>query len=127
MALTLNGVVLNEGMVWEERYDPQSVKQQAVPTIGGGRVLFTSPSHGGMNITLSGGQDQGWLTKDVVDALFALSEAQGAIYPLNLHGVVHNVVFRHHEPPALKMSPLIPRGAPVEGDYFVGTIKLMTL
>jgi len=36
-------------------------------------------------------------------------------------------MFRHHEAPGFDATPLIARANPAPGDFYLGTLKLMTL
>jgi hypothetical protein len=51
----------------------------------------------------------------------------GGMYPLTLRGQSSLVMFRHHEAPAFEATPLISRPNPAPGDFYLGTLKLMTL
>ena len=51
----------------------------------------------------------------------------GAVFELEVNGVVRRVVFRHHEPPAFVATPFLPRLNQQHTDYFTATIKLMTI
>ena len=127
MPITLNGVELPEGLVWQERYQPQRLKQVVKPTIGGGEVVFVGPHNGSRNMTLSSLEDQGWILKEVLEQIYEFAESLGATYTMNYHGEVFTVAFRHHEPPAIESVPLITRGLPLDGDYFGCVLKLMIL
>jgi hypothetical protein len=127
MAVTLNGVTLNPNMVWADRYSYASVTQEVLTTLAGTMVVYPNTLTKGRPITLEARDDQGWLTKQQVDSMQALADTQGGIYTLVIGAETFTVMFRHQDAPALMMEPLIPRAVPVAGDYFVGTIKLMTV
>lgn len=127
MAITLNGTTLNSGMVWEERHNSQGVIQSLENTISGGAVIFARAHIGVKNITLRSLDDQGWITYDAMQALIILADAPGQAYTLIIGAEQFTVMFRHQDAPALELAPIIPRGVPVAGDYFRGTIKLMAI
>jgi hypothetical protein len=125
--VTLNGVELNKSLLWLERAYSEGVGQEVRRTLGGKVVLFAQALSKGVNITLEARERQGWLTKAQADAVKALAATPGASYVLDVNGETHNVVFRHHEPPAVELEQLIPDLNPGADDYYVGQIKLMTV
>lgn len=126
MSIVLNGVTLNPNLVWTDKYQSQTVLQTQLRTLDGTSVVYTRGLTGGQNITLEATTDQGWLDLTMVNALMGLAATPGAAYTLVIDGTSYEVVFRHHEAPALDLTPLIARTTPDAGDYFIGTIKLMT-
>jgi len=127
MAITLDAVTLPNHMVWEDKYNWSPVEQEVKVTLGGVPIVYSAPLQAGRPITLVAFSDQGWLTKEQVDGVRGLAETSGATYTLTIGAESFTVVFRHHEAPAVEMSPLIPRAIPLSGDYFVGRIKLMAV
>jgi hypothetical protein len=131
MATTLGGVTLPPHIVWEDKYKWSPVLQEVKTTLGGRPVVFAASLLAGRRITLVAYSDQGWLTKAQVDSVRALAAVAGAQYAFSIgEGATlesYTVVFRHEEPPAVEFDPLIPRGVPLDGDYFVGRIKLLVV
>lgn len=127
MAIILNGTTLNPNMVWGERYGYSPVAQEVQRTLGGVPVVYSQPLQAGIPITLVATDTQGWLTKAMLDAVQSYANTPGAQYELTIGVETFNVVFRHHEAPAVAFRPLIERAVPLAGDYFVGEIKLMTI
>lgn len=125
MNITLDSVTITTGMVWEERYAYSPVQHNVRRTLGGVAVVEYGSLSGGAPITLASLEDQGWVTKEQLDALQILADDPGAVYTLGLGSDSYTVMFRHQDNPALEFSPLIPRTGPITGDYFVGRIKLM--
>lgn len=127
MAIELGGVVLNPGMVWSDRYSYSPVTQNVNRTLGGVIRVTSLQLKKGRPITLEAIQDQGWLTRTVVDQVKALADVAGATYSLTVGPESFIVMFRHEDGPAVEFLPLIPRGEPLDDDYFVGTLKLITV
>ena len=125
--ITLGSVTLNPNMVWAERFGYSPVIQEVQTTLDGNPVIYTRTRSAGMPITLVALDDQGWLTKEMADAVNLLAQDPSTLLPLTIGADVFNVVFRHHESPAVALRPLITRAVPLPGDYFVGEIKLMTV
>lgn len=127
MAITLSNVTLRDGLMWVDRYGAQSVSQNMLRTLGGLPVFYYAKLQSGVLVSLESLDDQGWQTKETVDALYALASVAGAQYVLNLGPEQFTVMFRHHEPPAFEATPLIPRPTPLAGDYFTVKMKLITI
>jgi len=127
MTISLGGIELNPGLVWAERYGYSPVIQEVQTTLDGYPVIYTRTRIAGMPITLVAMDDQGWLTKAMADSLQISANAPGSVLSLVIGDEQFTVVFRHNEPPAVALRPLIPRAVPLPEDYFVGEIKLMTV
>lgn len=125
-AIILGGVTLNKSMVWLERQASNKVAQSVRYTIGGRAVVFSNGIVNGHQITLQATEEYGWLTKTQVDAIMALAAVPGAVYTLTFGSEVYSVMFRHEEPPAVSMEAFVPRIGHDSGDYFFGTIKLLS-
>lgn len=131
MAITLDGVTLNDSMVWRERYLSSGVVQSVRRTLGGVAVVFAGATEKGVPITLVAGEFNGMLlgvlVRSVVDQIMARAETPGAVYVLSFNGETYSVIFRHDDPPAVSMEPITPRTADAAGDYFRGEIRLLTV
>lgn len=125
--ISLGGVQLPSNLIWEDRYGWSPVTQSVKMTLGGRPIVYSAQLQAGRRITLSSSQDMGWVTKEQVDSLMQLADVAGAQYSLTIGSATFDVVFRHEDPPAVEASPLIPRGDPVAGDYFLCRIKLLTV
>lgn len=125
--ITLDGITLNNSMVWVERYASQKVVQTVKRTLGSVPVVYAGLMEKGTLITLRATEEYGWIKKSVVSQLLAIAEVPGGVYILNFNGTQYSVVFRHHDSPAVDMEPLIPRTADGSDDYFIGEIKLLTV
>jgi hypothetical protein len=127
MAIILGTTTLNPNMVWAERFSYSQVIQEVQTTLDGSPVIYTRNRQNGMPITLIALEDQGWLTKAMADAVQLAAQAAGATFSLTVGAETFNVIFRHHEAPAVSLRPLLTRAVPLPEDYFVGEIKLMTI
>lgn len=127
MAIILGGITLNPNMIWAERFGYSPVTQEVLTTLGGTPIVYSRAMKAGMPITLLALQDQGWLTLSTVEAVQISANTPGAEYNLVIGAESFQVVFRHHDQPAVEMIPLLTRAVPLAGDYFIGQIKLMTI
>jgi hypothetical protein len=124
---TLGGVGLPVSLSWQDQYAFSPVAQKSVRTIGGKVVVFSQSLSRGRPITLVSLRDQGWMDLPTVNAIQALSIVPGATYSLVIDATVFTVVFRHHEAPAFNARPLIARVIPDSDDWFLATVRLMTV
>ena len=125
--IQLGAVELNKNMIWEDRYSYSPIRQEVDFTLGGSLVVYAGAVVGARPITLVAIEDQGWLTKDQADAVYAMCNQVGTVYTLTIGAESFSVIFRHHDAPAVSFSPLIPRATPLTGDYFTGYIRLLTV
>lgn len=122
---TIGGVSINPSMEWTDQFSSQVVEQTTRRTLTGKLVIYSASLQKGQKVTLVSTEEYGWLTRAQADALLALAEIPGVIYSMVRNGETYNVVFRHDEPPAIDLRPLIPRMSMESTDYLVGTIKLL--
>lgn len=125
--IVLGATTLSKSLLWIDRDDYGMVAQTTQRTLGGKMVVYHQPLSAGRPITLVATEETGWITRSMLDALQAMAATPGGVYTLNLHGEVMQVMFRHHEPPALSFTPLQPRATALSGDFFTGQLKLMTV
>lgn len=127
MAISLNGIALDDSLIWQDRFESQSVAQAMRRTLGGSPVVYTGTLGAGRPITLVATLNFGWFTKAQVDAISALAEVAGGVYTLIYGALTASVMFRHHDAPAVEFVPLLARQTHLDSDRFTGTLKLMTV
>lgn len=125
--IRFDNVVLPDGLVWTDEFAAAQVAQTVRRTLDGSVVVFYGLHSGGLPITLESEPDAGWLTRTQVEALKLRADSPGGIYTLELRGQVFQVMFRHHEPPAFEAKPLVALAHPQPGDFYLATLKLMTV
>jgi hypothetical protein len=114
-------------MLWTDEWGASKVAQTVRRTLDGGLVVFYGERRAGLPITLQSQPDAGWLTRAQVEAIALRAESPGGIYSLTLRGETRQVMFRHQDEPAFDAEPLIPLADPQPGDFYIATIKLMTV
>ena len=134
MIIRIGGLDLNPSMNWTDRFQSYQVAQTVNRTVGGKAVVFATPLQAGRKITLESTQEQGWLTLAMVEDLVAMSATIGSSFLFEcgdetvLGGIeTQNVIFRHNEPPALEITPIINRPTHETTDMFYGKVKLLTI
>lgn len=121
--ISLNGIELNNNMVWVERFAAPEVVSSLKYTMGGRPIVQIGATRK-KDITLAGKEDSGWLVKSVVDQLIELIDDPLATYELIFGTETHIVSFRFDEHPVVDMKPLVPRVLHVSTDLFYGILKL---
>lgn len=114
----LDSLVLPNGLYWQDQYASLGTTGVVRTALNGGAVIF-GPHTQPRKITLSAGDDYGWLTPDQAEALMALSAAVGP-HVLHWNGTDYQVAFDHSQNAAVNLTPLFPN-AP----YLTGTLSLI--
>lgn len=125
--VSLAGIDLNKNIEWTDRYSWSPVAMQSRRLLGGGQVNYLQQLSKGRPITLSASNSRGWLTKTEVEALFAAAASVGATYSFTFFGESFSVAFNFSQGQAVQMSPLQSKQEPDAEDFFVGTIRLLTV
>ena len=124
--IQLDTTTLPDGLDWPDEFDTGVVGQSVRRRLDGGLVVYPRALAAGRSITLIAPADQP-LTRAQALALESLAAVVGASYSMALRGAVFQVMFRHHDPPALDLAPLVDYADPVDSDFVVGTVKLFTV
>ncbi len=125
--IRLDNVVLPDGLVWTDEFAAQAVAQTVRRTLDGSLVVFYGQTSGGLPITLESEPDAGWVTRAQVEAVKLLADSPGGVFILELRGQANQVMFRHQDPPAFEAKPLVSLANPQPGDFYLATLKLMTV
>jgi hypothetical protein len=125
--IRLDTVALPDGLVWTDEFAAQTVAQTVRRTLDGSVVVFYGQHSGGLPITLESEPDAGWLTRTQVEALKLRADSPGGVFTLELRGQVFQVMFRHQEPPAFEAKSLVALANPQPGDFYLASLKLMTV
>lgn len=125
--IVLDGLVLPADLLWSDEFTAGAVAQSTQRALDGSLVVFYGELRAGLPITLESQPDAGWLTRTQVEAIALRAASPGAVYLLVLRGETRRVMFRHHDAPAFEAKPLVPVANPQAGDFYLATIKLMTV
>jgi len=125
--IILDGISLPVDLLWSDEWAASTVAQTVRRTLDGGLVVFYGELRAGLPITLESQPDAGWLTRTQVEAIALRAASPGGLYTLNLRGQTWQVMFRHHDAPAFEARPLVSVANPQAGDFYLATLKLMTV
>ncbi|ABK43850.1 putative transmembrane protein [Magnetococcus marinus MC-1] len=115
----LGDLTLPESIQWTDRRAWSPVAMETARTLGGTPVLWSQPLIKGRPITLEAADGVTWLDQSTVMAIEAMAAQSGVVFPLIWGAESYQVMFRHHEPPAIQFQPIWPHH-----DLYTGTIKL---
>ncbi|AET42247.1 hypothetical protein VPEG_00097 [Vibrio phage SIO-2] len=127
MILKLNELSLNPNMQIPELSNSFGVAMTKRATLSGGVSVVQAKVTKGRTLTLTASNNQGWITKDARDQLLTMSSLVGEVFTLTVANEVFSVVFDHSDGNAVNLTPFINRLIPLDGDYFTGTIRLLTV
>ena len=125
--IVLDGISLPVDLLWSDEWAASTVAQTVRRTLDGGLVVFYGELRAGLPITLESQPDAGWLTRTQVEAIALRAASPGGLYTLTLRGQTWQVMFRYHDAPAFEAKPLVPLANPQPGDFYLATLKLMTV
>ena len=125
--IVLDGIPLPVDLLWSDEWAASTVAQTVRRTLDGGLVVFYGELRAGLPITLESQPDAGWLTRTQVESIALRAASPGGLYTLNLRGQTWQVMFRHQDAPAFEARPLVSVANPQAGDFYLATLKLMTV
>ncbi len=118
-------ITLPDSLEWTNEYQWSPVGQDIQATVGNGVVIQESAIVSGRPITLVSGSDV-WITKEVLDALYALYEVSDKSYTLTLADArTFNVMFDRSSGAGLIATPVWRKNVQETTDYYVITLNLM--
>lgn len=124
-AITLDTVTLPGDLLWVDEFDWTPVEFSTRYTLDGALVIEQGTRQAGRPITLAGADDRGWITRQTLEALYALAQSPSAGMPLTLaDGRTFTVVFRHDATP-IEAAPVIPVSPAPTDLYYSVTIRLL--
>ena len=126
-SITIGGIDLNPSLQWTDRWRYSSIAQEQLRTLGGSLVVNSARLYEGLSVTLEADTSTGWFTKTQVESMLTLADGLTSTYTLDFHGVVMTVAFDHTKSPVVQMRPLLFKEPQEVTDYFIGTLKLITV
>jgi hypothetical protein len=131
MAITLaysgTTVTLPDDLLWTDRHTWSPVEQSVATSITGAGIVDIGTRINGRSITLAGSESSAWMAYTLIDQLKAWAVMPGITLVLTIAGTPYSVIFRHHDAPALDVTPVIDYNAPDAQDWFYGTLKFMEI
>ncbi|TVM16017.1 hypothetical protein DPQ33_13725 [Oceanidesulfovibrio indonesiensis] len=108
MAIILDDVDLSGLHVVEPAAPGMATPHTVAETsLEGSAVVWEGPAPA-PRITLAGGAQHGWLTREILERLAAMASAPGATYDMTIGARSTRVRFCNEDPPAVAASPVEP-------------------
>lgn len=118
---------IHKDLLWSDEYNWQPVEQAVDRTIGGQLIVQSAARVAGRPITLEPEDDStAWMPRSTVDLLRNWAADPGREMVLTLRGVARDVIFRHQDG-GLEVRPVIHYDVPIDGDWYLCTIRLMEI
>lgn len=125
--ISLDGVTLAEGLLWDNEFDNNAVSQNTSRTVAGSLVIQNMPLERGgiIRLTASGDGDSftGYFTREQI-VQFKVLERDGNTVVLSYEGTSYNVVIQAG---GVRMTQLLPGVVTSSSDKYVGTLSLIEI
>lgn len=113
-------ITLPDDLLWVDEYNWSAVEQVKEYSVTGALIVESAARLAGRPITLMGGENHGWVTRSVLDALLTASNIPGQQFTLTLRGVAHTVIFDEGR---IEAEPVFDVSDPEAGDFYVVTLN----
>lgn len=80
--MQLGTLTLSDDLIWTDEFDWSPVSQSVQHGLTGSLIVQEQAKTKGRPITLSGGDDRGFMTRAQADALYALAQTAGTVHTL---------------------------------------------
>ena len=131
MAVTLGhiheSVTLPDDMRWINEYTAKRMQTNMKRALSGIQIIEQANLISGIDVTLQGGVDYGWCTREQVERLDYIRQLPAQNYPpieLNYKGRTRYVLFKDE---GLVAEPVIWYDDPEPTDMFIVTLYLVTI
>lgn len=122
--LKLDAVTLPPDLVWQDEFTHTPIEQSISYTLSGAMVVDQAVKQAGRPITLGGADDQAWVKRSVLLALYAKAQS-GSPMTLTLpDGRTFQVVWRHQDR-AIDADPIGNVSPPTSDTPYRVTLRLM--
>jgi hypothetical protein len=123
MAITLDSIALPDDLVWVDEFAYTPVIQELAWAVDGTLIIQQGIKLAGRTITLSGGENYGWITRATLLLVHAKAIA-GVTCTLTLSDSrVFSVKFRQDNP--LEAHPVLDYASPDASDFYYITLPFI--
>lgn len=124
MAHVLASVSLPADMTWVDEFNWSPVQRASEYSLAGALIVDVAERQAGRPITLAGADNAGWVSRSVLQALYALAaDPDVASRALTLDDARAFTVAFDDDP--IEAVPVIDYSNPGSGDWYVVTLKLI--
>lgn len=122
-------VTLLDDMIWVDEYLWSAAQQERRYTVAGALVVDVAQRLAGRPITLQSGDDFGWITRANLNTVQGWANDPANVSTplvLTLRGVQFDVIFDHLSG-AIDARPVWEVHDPVDADWYLATLRLLTV
>lgn len=127
MATTLSdgatSVTLPDDMMWNDQHSWTPVEQTVSTSITGAALIDVGTRIKGRSITLQSDEQHAWIPYATISQIKAWAAIAGKQITLTIGMDTFQVIFRHHEKPAVDVFAIIDYNTPDAQDWFFGVLK----
>lgn len=117
---------LHPDLYWPDENNWHPVEQAVIRTVTGALIVSASTRVKGRPITLQPENDSSaWMSRATVEQLRNWCLVPGKQLALTLRGTTYDVIFRHHDSPALDPRPVVHWSDVQSDDWYLVTLKFM--
>lgn len=118
-------LTLPDDLLWSDEHAWTPAVAAVSYLLTGALLVETATRQKGRPITLAGGSDMAWVTRETVNILHDWAAQPGRQFELQFaDGRIFTVVFRHHETP-IEAEPVLGFPARSASDWYRLTLRLM--
>lgn len=118
-------VDLPDDLFWADEYAWSAVESERTYSVLGAVLLRAGQRLAGRSITLSAADRYGWMTRTVLNTLYAWSNVPRPTMTLVFRGVTYIVTWNPDQNP-IEATPLIDYEAPIGDDLYIVTLRFIT-
>jgi hypothetical protein len=119
MAMTLDGITLPPGLIWEDEFNWTPVVQNVTMTLTGTVLVQEASGLTGRPITLVGSEESCWASRSVVQQLIALMQTADTIMSLTIGITTYSVMWRREDGTPIEVEQLLPVTEPATDALYV--------
>ena len=117
--ITLDGMTLPDGLIWEDEFDWTPVSQEVTVTITGSLLVQEGAALAGRPITLTGYEDGCWTTRSVIEALYAWAQTADKVMTLVLGSSTKSVIFQRGNAAPVEARQVMPVTGPDNDTLYI--------
>lgn len=128
LAADATTVTLPPDLLWKDEFDWHPVDQSAERNLTGSLTVQVMSMIVGREITLQPEDDSSAaMTRQTLAQIKAWAAVPAKQMVLTINGVAFDVMFRHHDKPAVSASPWIHYAVMEDPDFYLVTLKFFTV
>ena len=126
--MQLDTITLPDDLLWINEFEWNPVEQTTERSLTGALLVQEGKFAYGRPIVLTGGSDAGWVSRLIVNNLFALSEKANKTMSLTLPDNRNfSVIFDRSDGAPVEARQVIPFAYPKDNDQYFITLRLLTV